>query len=98
MQVSKRQKEAPKNNDLVRSIDDIKIAMLDSFWVGKPETMPEDVPVWCEIWLRYDFNNNNPKAWKETEENILSVCSEHQIHIDEKHIIFPERINKNGAC
>ena len=68
--------------------------MLDSFWVGKPETMPEDVPVWCEIWLRYDFNNNNSKAWKETEENILSICSEHQIHIDEKHIIFPERIIK----
>ena len=87
-------KGSPKNNDLVRSIDDIKIAMLDSFWVGKPETMPEDVPVWCEIWLRYDFNNNNSKAWKETEENILSICSEHQIHIDEKHIIFPERIIK----
>lgn len=87
-------KGSPKNNDLIRSIDDIKIAMLDSFWVGKPETMPEDVPVWCEIWLRYDFNNNNSKAWEETEENILSICSEHQIHIDEKHIIFPERIIK----
>ena len=25
----------PKNNDLVRSIEDVKIALLESFWVGK---------------------------------------------------------------
>lgn len=87
-------KGSPKNNDLVRSIDDIRIAMLDSFWVGKPETMPGDIPAWCEIWLRYDFKNNDSKAWKEAEENILSICTERQIHIDEKHIIFPERIIK----
>ena len=84
----------PKNNDLVSSIDDIKIAMLDSFWSGKPETMPEDIPVWCEIWLRYDFKKNTPETWKEAEESILSICSEYHIHIDEKHIIFPERIIK----
>lgn len=35
----------PKNNDLVRSIDDIKVAMLDSFWVGTSESMPKDTPV-----------------------------------------------------
>ena len=86
-------KGKPKNNDLLRSIDDIKIAMLDSFWVGKTETMPGDIPVWCEIWLRYDFKNNT-EAWRESEESILSICSKHKIHIDEKHIIFPERIIK----
>lgn len=84
----------PKNNDLIRSIDDIKIAMLDSFWVGDPKAMPKNTPVWCEIWLRYDFKNNNSEAWRESEENILSICSECHIHIDERHIIFPERIIK----
>ena len=84
----------PKNNDLVSSIDDIKVAILDSFWVGSYESIPKDVPVWCEIWLRYDFQFNNSKSWIDTEESITSICSENQIHIDAKHIIFPERIVK----
>ena len=84
----------PKNNDLVRSIDDIKVAMLDSFWVGTSESMPKDTPVWCEIWLRYDFKKDNIEAWRETEESISLICSENQIHIDDKHIVFPERIVK----
>lgn len=85
---------SPKNDTLVRSIDDIKIAILNSFWGGKAEDMPKDNPVWCEIWLRYDYKANNVEIWRETENNIVSICSENQIHIDEKHIIFPERIVK----
>ena len=44
----------PKNNDLVSSIENVKLAMLESFWVGKPDTIPTDDPIWCELWLRYD--------------------------------------------
>lgn len=87
-------KGKPKNNDLVRSIEDIKVAILDSFWVGSNDSMPKEIPVWCEIWLRYDFQFNNAEAWIDTEQSITSICLENQIHIDEKHIIFPERIVK----
>ncbi len=45
----------PKNDKLVRSIDDIRVAILNSFWIGKAEDMPGDNPVWCELWLRYDY-------------------------------------------
>lgn len=45
----------PKNNDLVSSIENVKLAMLESFWVGKPDTIPTDAPIWCELWLRYDY-------------------------------------------
>ena len=41
--------KSPKNNDLVRSIENVKLAMLDSFWFGELATMPADIPVWCEI-------------------------------------------------
>ena len=30
----------PKNNDLIGSIEDVKLAMLDSFWIGEKKTMP----------------------------------------------------------
>lgn len=84
----------PKNNDLVSSIENVKLAMLESFWVGKPDTVPTDTPVWCELWLRYDYQTTNPESWRTTEENITSICQENNIPIDEKHIIFPERIVK----
>lgn len=87
-------KGRPKNSNLIGSIEDIKVAMLNSFWVGTSDSMPNDTPVWCEIWLRYDFKKDNAEIWKETEESIVSICSDNHIHIDNKHIIFPERIIK----
>lgn len=84
----------PKNNDLVSSIENVKLAMLESFWVGKPDTIPTDDPIWCELWLRYDYQTTNPESWRVTEENITLICQENNIPIDEKRIIFPERIVK----
>ena len=77
----------PKNNDLVRSIENVRLAMLDSFWFGDPRTMPEDVPVLCEIWLRYERNNK-----EEAEDNFVRVCDTFKIELNERHIVFPERI------
>ncbi len=50
--------------------------MLDSFWVGLPENMPKDLPVWCEIWLRYEYKKDDMETWRETEENLVSICLE----------------------
>jgi len=77
----------PKNNNLVRSIENVKLAMLDSFWFGDLRTMPADVPVWCEIWLRYEQNN-----MEEAENNFVSCCADFGIELNERHIVFPERI------
>lgn len=79
----------PKNNDLVRSIENVKLAMLDSFWFGSPSTMPTDIPVWCEIWLRFDRDN-----WEEAENSFIECCSNLEIEQKEQHILFPERIVK----
>ncbi len=87
-------KGKPKNNDLISSIEDVKLAVLESFWFGKPDTIPANTPVWCELWLRYDYKQNSPDTWKLIEENITSICQENNISINEKHIIFPERIVK----
>lgn len=84
----------PKNNPLVSSIEDVKLAMLESFWVGSPSTMPLEDAVWCEMWLRFDYDAHNMDSWKPIEENISTICQENNIRIDMKHIIFPERIVK----
>ena len=84
----------PKNNALISSIEDIKLAVLESFWIGSRESMPGDTPVWYELWLRYDFEKDNAEAWRLSEENITLICSENEININDAHIIFPERIVK----
>ena len=43
----------PKNNDLVRSIEDVREAVIESFWVGNKDLIPGQENVWCEIWLRF---------------------------------------------
>lgn len=84
----------PKNNDLIGSIEDVKLAMLDSFWIGEKKTMPTSIPVWCEVWLRYDYSDKGSKAWEESEINFLEICKQNQIRVDDNRIIFPERIVK----
>lgn len=77
----------PKNNDLVRSIEDVKLALLDAFWVGNLSDMPSDVPVWCEVWLRYE-NTDSESA----ELDFTTCCQEANIEVNQQHIVFPERI------
>lgn len=84
----------PKNNDLIASIEDVKLAILDSFWIGDKETMPILNPVWCEIWLRFDYDRKNPNSWSEVEGSFVLSCQQSEIHIDENRILFPERIVK----
>ena len=86
--------DKPKNNDLISSLEDVKLAILDSFWTSKKEFMPTSDSVWCEIWLRFDYNKKNIESWKESEVSFLESCNMLQIHVDSNRILFPERIVK----
>lgn len=77
----------PKNNDLVRSIEDVKLAFLDAFWVGEPADMPSEIPVWCEIWLRYEQTDCEC-----ADENFSVCCEELGIEVNQQRIVFPERL------
>ena len=87
----------PKNKDLISSIDDIRLAILESFWIGDKRAIPTDTPKWCEVWLRYEYKESKyicVETWKQTENSIAQDCMECQIPINEKSILFPERIVK----
>jgi len=90
----KTAKNHPRYNDLVSSIEDIKLALFESFWLDAPAMRPDEEPIWCELWLRFDEQDDSIKTWHKVEEAIVSVCQNLNIPIDEKHIIFPERIVK----
>lgn len=86
-------KGLPKNNDLVGSIENVKLADVESFWTDKPETFPDISPIKCEIWLRYDKNKKKP--WQEIEEEFHNICDENHIAVNKNiRLVFPERIVK----
>lgn len=78
----------PKNNDLVRSIDTIREANVESFWQGPHENIPTpDIQIWCEVWLTTEKQNDNDVL---TEFKLL--LDEFNIVYKDEHITFPERI------
>lgn len=83
----------PKNNDLVRSIENVRLAILDSFWFGDTATMPDETPVWCEIWLRF-----NGKVSSDAEQDFADCCSTLEIELNTRRIVFPERVVRLGKA
>ncbi len=80
-------KNIPRNNDLFSSINDVKLAMIDAFWIGDLNDMPLENANWCEVWLRYD-----DKVDKVNKENFFECCRKLNIKFQENVLIFPERI------
>lgn len=93
----------PSNADLVNSIEDVSIALLEGLWTDNPQLIPEDTTKWCEAWL-----NVNTKDNLEQEQITQFLATLENIGIEVKHndegarvIVFPERavllINANRA-
>ncbi|MEQ8190715.1 MAG: S8 family peptidase [Candidatus Eremiobacterota bacterium] len=80
----------PKHDELVRSIEDIKLAILESFWQDKKEWMPGDSPLWCEIWLR--TNEIETESETETEKSFKKIANLLNIKLQKDILKFPERM------
>jgi hypothetical protein len=78
--------DKPRYNDLINSIEKVKLAVLESFWIGKKEDMPVDTPLWCEVWIQTD---NDEEAIAKA---FSDVCTSLQIPVSKKVILFPERM------
>jgi hypothetical protein len=80
--------EKPKHQNFINSIEKVKLAVVESFWTGKPEDMPKEAPLWCEVWIQTD------KDEEKTNTVFSDICARLQIPISSKSILFPERIVK----
>ena len=80
--------ENETGSDVITTIEKINNAMVESLWIGRKENIPKDISVWCEIWLRYEVNEQP----EEIVNSFYQLCSELEIEYKEKKIIFPERI------
>ena len=75
----------PKNQPLVDSIADIRLAVLTSFWQDTAE-LPEEEPAWCEAWLRVSVG-----AESETQARFRVLAQSLGIQATEGALEFPER-------
>lgn len=81
-------KISPCNADLVNSIEDVSIALLEGLWTDKLQLIPGENSKWCEAWL-----NVNTKDKQEQEQIALFLKTLENIGIEFKRntLIFPER-------
>lgn len=74
----------PKNQDLIESIAEIRVAVAESFWTDAPELLPQrDAIVWWEVWLR-----GSPD---QVLDHFLRVAHAGNIDVAEERQVFPER-------
>ena len=73
----------PKNEKLINSIEDVRLAVLESFWQDERELMPSEDGTWCEIWLRGDE--------EDTARSFRKIADQLGIDVQEAVLRFPER-------
>lgn len=57
----------PQNQDLVESIADIKLAVLDALWTDESALLPVDSneAIWWEVWIRLSDSSDNVALFQE---------------------------------
>ena len=75
--------QRPKNQALVNSIEDIRLALVESFWQDEDGLLPGPTPAWCEAWLRGDDPG--------TESQFRQLAGQLHVGCQEGALRFPER-------
>lgn len=77
-------KGKPKNAALVQSVEEIRLAVLESFWRDELRLMPQGtMAVWCEIWLQ-GTDEDDEQRFRETAATL-------NMDVQERSLRFPER-------
>jgi hypothetical protein len=77
-------KGRPKHATLMQSVEDIRFAVLESFWRDDPGLIPQDtMSVWCEIWLQGTEDA--------VEQHFRETASSLDISVQSRSLRFPER-------
>jgi len=78
----------PVNAPLVNSIEDVQIAVLESFWPDSEQSkIPQNNPCWCEVWLRINETEN----FDVQISRFRSVLNRFEIPHKDTVLSFPER-------
>ena len=78
------QKGNPKHAALVQSVEDMRLAVLESFWRDDLSLLPQEtVEVWCEIWLQ--------GTGDDVEQRFRETAAALNFNVHTRSLRFPER-------
>ena len=77
----------PKNDSLIRSIEQVNIAMLDALWTASADHFPSERIDWYEVWIRTKIDNNDA-IYGEFEDVLRQLYVEYK---SGSILEFPER-------
>lgn len=82
----KEYREKDKNKEVIDSIEEIALAMVDALWTDK-RPIPEESLEGCEVWLSVYKKENHMDILNE----FFDLCDKLEIEYSKDYIIFPER-------
>ena len=81
------EKGTAPNEKLVSSIEDIRLAIVDSLWTGREENRPGATQQWLEIWLRTNKDEDGSSF-----AGYAALLDTLNIRYKNTYILFPERM------
>ncbi len=89
-------KGKPRNAPLINSIEDIKLALLESFWrPSEIRLIPQEIKTWCEVWVRIPEiitdNSSNFEIVNRQLDSFRELLNRNEIECKSNSILFPER-------
>jgi hypothetical protein len=87
------------NESFISSIENIRLAILESFWTGSKEDFPNELNRWYEVWIGFNGSLSQKKSSKYTkitkkiaEDDFLKCCDLNDIQVQKDPLEFPERL------
>lgn len=84
------QEPKPKNQQLVESINAMRLAMLEAMWPDPVSMLPDShTKTWCEAWLRAESENIDVEAsFKETCQRLSIALRDESLHFPERTVML----------
>lgn len=76
----------PKNQEKLKSIQEIQVSTIEDLWLDEPDKIPTLEKKWCEIWIDTEIK----KKYQPTKD-FLRVCHDLRIETSLSKIDFPDR-------
>ncbi len=77
-----------KGTDVIGTIESINAAMVEALWIGRRDSIPNQTPEWCEIWISYGMKEQIDQV----KVDFFALCDSLNIQMKDQCIVFPERM------
>ena len=78
----------PRNNRLITNIEDIRLAVIDSFWQDDPALKPNTNSKWCEVWLRHSDDRDVLQLFGEVAERLGIAVQQDVLEFPERYVLL----------